>query len=267
MSHKRKATHCGASSAMPVLFAVLLWAGAASAVEVSFDGTGYSADGTMATVLGVDGKAIKNQGGTPAWGDYGSNFAVVSNAGNGGDNNGLVSAATQTANSSAYYTPSLSGLGVPAFSTNTTQRFSLDLRLIDNGDLSAGTELYRLGIGLLTSPTFPVELQVMASGNINVRMGYTTGSSTKLTLAGALTEGGAFRTVSGTINYAAMSVDIFLDDAFQGAYAFSGDYTGYGQFKLNVRQTSTTVGIAIDNVSATATVHPVPPAATVVMVR
>lgn len=236
----------------------------AHAVDISFDGAGYSADGTMGTVLGVNGKAIKNQGGTPAWGDYGSNFAVVANAGKGGDNNGLVSATSQVSSSSAYYTPSLAGLGVSAFNKRSTQTFSLDVRLIDNGDLAASTELYRLGVALVGSPTFPVEVQVMASGAINIRMGYTTSSATKLTMAGALTEGGPYRTVSGTINYETMRVEIFLDGVSKGSYSFSGDYAAYGQFKLNVRQTSAIVGIALDNLSASVTHHPL---ATVLAIR
>jgi len=221
------------------------------AVEISFDGPDYSAVGTQGTVLGVDGKAIKGQGGTPKWDDYGTDFAVVANAGNGGDNNGLVSTTNQVTSKSVAYTPSLAGLGVEAFTERSIQHFSMDLRLIDNGDF--GTDvLYRLFIGLVASATFPVEVQIRANSDIYITMN----SVKQITLAGALTEGGAYRTVSGTIDYAHQRVEIFLDGQSQGSYAFTGTYSNYGQFKFNVRKTSTTVGIVIDNLTAFVTKIP-----------
>ncbi|MGI5868577.1 MAG: hypothetical protein ACOX9C_03905 [Kiritimatiellia bacterium] len=224
------------------------------ALDISFDGTGYSADGTVGTVLGVDGKGISGQGSPTKWADYGTDFAVVSNAGNGGDNNGLVSATNQIASKSCVYTPSYAELGVEAFTERSIQHFSLDVRLIDDGDLGTA-ELYRLGIGLVASPTFPVELGIRANSDVYINMGAGS-SSRQLTLSGALTEGGDYRTFSGTIDYARRRVNIFLDGQPQGSYAFSGDYSSYGQFKFNVRQTSTTIGIAIDNLSAFVTKIP-----------
>lgn len=237
-----------------VLAAVVFACPPAKALEISFDGSNYSAVGTEGTVLGVDGKLLKGQGGTPKWDDYGTDFAVVANAGNGGDNNGIVSTTNQVASKSCVYTPSLAGLGIAAFSERSIQHFSMDVRLIDNGDFGSD-ELYRLGVGLVTSSVFPVELGIRANSDVYINMGSGT-STKKLTLAGALTEGGDYRTVSGTIDYAHRRVEIFLDGQSQGSYAFAGDYTAYGQFKFNVRKTSTTVGIAIDNLTAFVTKIP-----------
>ena len=221
------------------------------AVEISFDGTGYSAVGTQGTVLGIDGKIIKGQGGSTKWDDFGTDFAVVANAGKGGDNNGLVSTTNQSASKSVLYTPSLSELGIAAFTARSIQHFSMDVRLIDNGT-NTTQELYRLGIGLIASPTFPIEVQIKANSDVSINMN----STPKLILTGAMPEGGNYRTISGTIDYAHKRVEIFLDGLSQGSYAFTGTYTSYGQFKLNVRVTSTTVGIALDNLSAYVTKIP-----------
>lgn len=103
------------------------------AVEITFDEPEYSAEGTQGTVLGIDGKLIKGQGGSPKWDDYGTDFAVVANAGKGGDNNGLVSTTNQVGSKSCVYTPSLAGLGIKAFTERSIQHFSIDVRLISNG--------------------------------------------------------------------------------------------------------------------------------------
>ena len=227
----------------------------ARALEISFDGSDYSAVGTQGTVIGVDGKLVKGQGGSTKWDDYGTDFAVVTNAGYGGNNNGLVSTTNQVASKSCVYTPSLAGLGVTAFTERSIQHFSMDLRLIDDGNFGTD-ELYRLDVGLIASAVFPVELGIRANSDIYVNMAGSSPSAKQLTLTGALTEGGDYRTISGTIDYAHHRVEIFLDGQLKGSYTFTGDYTGYGQFKFNVRKTSTTVGIAIDNLSASVTKIP-----------
>jgi hypothetical protein len=58
-----------------------------------------------------------------------------------------------------------------------------------------------------------------------------------------------------------------LDGEPQGSYTFADSFAAYGQFKFNVRQTSPTIGIAIDSVSAVVTPNPVIPVRTLLLVR
>ncbi len=231
--------------------ATILFGAASSnaALLISFDGPGYSTSGSTPTVVGTNGSSIKGQGDTAVkWDDPGTNFAVVANAGNGGNNNALVTATSQTSTQSITYTPSLSSLGAASFSTASRQDFSLDVRLVSNGGLSGGTELYRLQIGLQSSSIYPVYLRFTANGNVVAVNG---ANQTQLTMSGALADN-QYHTLSGSIDYSTSTYTLALDGEAKGSaisFATAG-VTSYGQFKLNVRQTSATAGIAIDNVSA-----------------
>lgn len=249
--------------------AALCAAPAAHALVITFDGPGYTATGSTATVSGVNGAAIHGQGSPTTWFDSPTTprFAVVANAGKGGDNNGLVSATSQTQFTTATYTPSLAELGVTGFDPGTRQDFSLDVRLINDGGFSSSTELYRLGIGAASASVFPVELRIRANGDIRVYMSNTL----QFSMSGVLTEDGSYRTISGSIDYSTSQVTVFLDGSATpaGSFTFTGDYSsagndaGYGRFSLNVRQTSDTAGIALDNLSVS--VSPVPEPATLTL--
>ncbi len=230
---------------MTLLTAVPLFA----QISITFDGDGYSSDGTVAASTGDLGKAINGQGESwGKWADWSSTkdlFVVVPNAGKGADNNGLV-LGTATTSQSIQLTPTFAALGTDHFKSNIVLRFSYDFRLLDNQSSTA--EFVRIYLVNGWNPNNVSFTSISGTGKLTAYV-ESKWDNRAINVNNAFSDN-LWHNVEAMVDYYHRMVKIYFDGDYKGSQSLEGAPSGntYPSIKINSRTALAGVSFAFDNI-------------------